>query len=179
MSTSVRRVVPIARGALDERDNVCPRCNRELYAFRTPTGPIFRCRGWDLIGTPCTLIKACQDEAVKFKDKNTNRTEDGDWAIGSGGPCAGPHTGWETSTLPEQDGGSQNPTLSNDWAAQMQVLMSDPELAQEHFALWQLIPSISATARSVIQPGVVADVPSPQRERQVHWGPVELDTRMD
>ena len=35
-------------------------------------------------------------------------------------------------------------------------------------------PSIPAAARSVIQPGVVADVPSPRRERQVHWGPVEL-----
>ena len=34
-------------------------------------------------------------------------------------------------------------------------------------------PSIPAAARSVIQPGVVEDVPSPQRERQVHWGPVE------
>ena len=35
-------------------------------------------------------------------------------------------------------------------------------------------PSLPATARSVIQPGVVADVPSPWRERQVHWGPAEL-----
>ena len=75
-----QRAALIASGALDEkeRDNVCERCNRELYAFRTATGIIMRCRGWDLTGTPCTLIKACQDEAVQFKDKNTSRTEDGD-----------------------------------------------------------------------------------------------------
>ena len=103
----------------------------ELYVFPTAAGPIMRCRGWDLAGTPCTLIKACQDEAVKFKDKNNNRTEDGDLATGSGGSCAGPRTGLETSTLPGQYSGSQNPTLSNDWTAQMQVLMSNPELAQE------------------------------------------------
>ena len=34
-------------------------------------------------------------------------------------------------------------------------------------------PSISAVARSVIRPEVVADVPSPRRGRQVHWRPVE------
>ena len=34
-------------------------------------------------------------------------------------------------------------------------------------------PSVPAAARSVIQPGGVADVPSPWRERQVLWGPVE------
>ena len=62
----------MAIGALDEkeRDNVCPRCDRELYVFRTAAGQILRCRGWDLTGTPCTLIKACPDEAVNFKDKH-------------------------------------------------------------------------------------------------------------
>ena len=135
-----QRAALIASGALDEKewDNVCPRCNRELYAFRTAAGPIIRSRGWGLTGAPCTLIKACQNEAVNFKNMNTNRTEDGN-LTGSGGPCAGLHAGLETSTLPRQDGGSQNPTLSNDWTAQMQVLMSNPELAQEQFAQWQLI----------------------------------------
>ena len=135
----IQRAALIASGALDEkkRDNVCPRCNRELYVFRTAAGPIVRCRGWDLTGTPCTVIKTCQDEAVNFKDKHTNRTEDGDLATGSGDPCADPHAGLETSTLPGQDGGSQNPTLSNDWTAQMRALRSNAELAQEQFAQWQ------------------------------------------
>ena len=55
-----QRAALIASGALDEkeRDNVCPRCNRELYAFQIAAGQIMRCRGWDLTGTPCTLTKA-------------------------------------------------------------------------------------------------------------------------
>ena len=75
----------------------------------------------------------------QFQRENTNRTKDGDSATGSGGLSAGPHAGLKTSTSPGQDGGSPNPTLSNDWTAQMQVLMSNPELAQEQFAQWQLI----------------------------------------
>ena len=93
----------------------------------------------DLVGTPCTLIKVSQDEAVNFREKNTNRTEDGGLATGSGGPCAGPHAGLRTNTLPGQDSGSHNPTLSNDWTGQMQVLMSNPELAQEQFAQRQFL----------------------------------------
>ena len=98
---------------------------------------------------------------------------------GSGGPSAGPHAGLETSTLPGQDSGFPNPSLSNDWTARMQVLISNPELAQEQFAQWQLIHQqfqhlqYQQQPRSIIQPGVVADVPSPRRGRQVHWGPVE------
>ena len=38
-----------------------------------------------------------------------------------------------------QEGGFQNPALNNDRTAQMQVLMSNPELAQEQFAQWQFI----------------------------------------
>ena len=66
-----QRAALIASGALDEkeRDNVCPRCNRELHAFRTAAGPLMRCRGWELTGMPCTLIMACQDEAVNLKEK--------------------------------------------------------------------------------------------------------------
>ena len=75
----------------------------------------------------------------QFQREKYQQYKDGDSATGSGGPSAGPHAGLETSTLPGQDGGSQNPTLSNDWTAQMQVLISNPELAQEQFAQWQLI----------------------------------------
>ena len=169
-----QRAALITSGALDEkeRDNVCPRCNRELHAFRTATGLIMRCRGWDLTGTPCTLIKACQDEAVNFKDKNTNHTEDGDLATGSGGPCAGPHTGLETSTLPGQDSGSQNPTLSNDWTAQMQVLRSNPELAQEQFAQWQLIHQQFQHLQYQQQLAASSNLESWHVPSQVHWGPV-------
>ena len=139
--TISQRAAQIINGVSDEkeRDNVCPRCDRELYAFRTSAGPIMRCRGWDLVGTPCTLIKVCEDEAVNFREKNTNRTEDRSLATGSGARHVGPHAGLGTNTLPGQDGGSQDPTLSNDWTAQIQYLMSNPELAQEQFAQWQFL----------------------------------------
>ena len=104
-----QRAAHIASGDLDEKewDNVCPRCDRALYVFQTTTGQTIRCRGWDLTGMPCTLIKACQDEAVNFKVKNINRTKDGNLATGSGGPYPGPHTSSETSMLPGQEGGSK------------------------------------------------------------------------
>ena len=66
----------------EEKDNVCPRCDREFYVFRTVSGQIMRCRRWDLAGTPCTLIKMCRDRAVNPGDKNTNRTGDGGLATG-------------------------------------------------------------------------------------------------
>ena len=73
----------------DEKDKICPRCDREFYAFRTASGQIMRCRGWDLAGKPCTLIRMCRNRAVNFKERNTNRTGDGGLATGSGGPYAG------------------------------------------------------------------------------------------
>ena len=69
-------------------------------------------------------------DAFNFREKNDNRTGDGGLPTGSGGQHAGPRT----NTLPGQDSSSQNPTLSNDWTAQMQVLMSNPALTQEQFA---------------------------------------------
>ena len=182
-----QRAALIASGALDEKemDNVCPRSNRELYVFRTAAGQIIRCRGWDLTGTLCTLIMACQDEAVKFKDKNTNRTEDGDLAAGSGGPCAGPHAVLQTSMLPGQNGGSQNPTLSNDWTAQMQVLMSNPELAQEQFAQWQLIHQQFQHLQYQQQLAASSNLESwqmfhhPGENDKSTGGQLNLDTRMD
>ena len=176
-----QRAAHIASGALDEKewDNVCPRCDRELYMFQTTTGQIIRCRGWDLTGTPCTLIKACQDEAVNFKDKNINRTKDGNLATGSSGPYAGPHAGLETSMLLGQEGGSQKSSSQqrldgSDAGSDVKsrvgartvrsVAVHSPTVSA---------PSTPATARSVIKPGIVADVPSTRRERQVHWGSVD------
>ena len=148
-------------------------------------GLIMRCRGWDPTGTQWALIKACQDEAVKVKDKNTNHTEDGDLATGSGGPCAGPHTSLETSTLPGQDSGSQNPTLSNDWTAQMQVLMSNPELAQEQFAQWQLFHQQFQHLQYQQQLAASSNLESwqkfhhPGEDDNSIGGQWNLDTRMD
>ena len=78
----------------------CPRCDRELYVFNTASGPILRCRGWTLAGAPCTLIKACHNEVViPGGVQNTNRTEGGNSASGSGG----------SETLPRRDDGVPNP----------------------------------------------------------------------
>ena len=121
----------------------------------------------------------------QVQDKNTNRTEYGDLATGSGGPCAGPHTGLETSTLPGQDSGSQNPTLSNDWTAQMQVLMSNPELAQEQFAQWQLIHQQFQHLHYQQQLAASSNLESwqmfhhPGENDKSIGGQLNLDTRMD
>ena len=134
---------------------------------------------------PCTLIKGCQDEAVNFKDKNTNRTEDVDLATGSGGPCAGPHTSLETSMLPGQEGGSQNPTLNNEWTAQMQVLMSNPELAQEQFAQWQFIHQQFQHLQHQQQLAASSNLESwqmfhhPGENDKFTGGQSSMDTRMD
>ena len=178
-----QRAALIASGALDEkeRDNVCPRCNRELYAFRTAAGPIMRCRGWDLTGTPCTLIKACQDEAVNFRDRNTNRTEDGDLATGSGGPCASPHTSlrlgdehvaWTRRWIPKSN--SQQRLDSSDASPDVKPRVGARKIRSvEAHSPTIPTPSVPATARSVIQPGVVADVPSPGENDKSTGGPVE------
>ena len=90
----------------------CPRCDRELYVFNTASGPILRCRGWTLAGTPCTLIKACHNGVIVPGGlQNTNRTGGGNSASGSGGP----------GTLPRRDDGIQNPPLLNDWTAHVQA----------------------------------------------------------
>ena len=73
---------------IKEKEEVaCPRCDRELNVFNTASGPILRCRGWTLAGAPCTLIKACHNGVIIPGGlQNTNRTEGGNSASGSGGP---------------------------------------------------------------------------------------------
>ena len=76
--------------------------------FNTTSGPILRCRGWTLAGAPCTLIKACQNGVIIPGGlQNTNRTEVGNSASGSGG----------SETLPRRDDGVPNPPPLNDWTA--------------------------------------------------------------
>ena len=57
VTTISQRAAQIVEGAhtKEKEDVACPRCDRELYVFNTTSGPILRCRGWTLAGTPCTL----------------------------------------------------------------------------------------------------------------------------
>ena len=50
-ATISQRAAQIINGvsAEEQRDNVCPRCDRELYAFRTTSGLIMRCPRWDVV----------------------------------------------------------------------------------------------------------------------------------
>ena len=58
-ATISQRAALIVTGSVEEgKDNASPRCNRELYIFKIASGPIVRCRRWDLAGAPCTLIRA-------------------------------------------------------------------------------------------------------------------------
>ena len=61
--------------------------------------------------------------------QNTNRTESGNSASGSGGP----------GTLPRLDDGIPNSPPFNDWTAQVQALAANPAWAQEQFAQRQLL----------------------------------------
>ena len=119
VTTISQRAAQIVEDAYTkEREDVaCPRCDRELYVFHTCSGPILRCRGWTLAGTPCTLIKACHNGAVVPGGlQNTNRTGGGSSASGSGGP----------GTLPRRDDGTQDPHPLNDRTAQVQALAANP-----------------------------------------------------
>ena len=132
VTTISQRAAQIVEGAhtKEKEDFLCPRCDRELYVFNTTSGPILRCRGWTLAGAPCTLIKACQNGVIIPGGlQNTNRTEGGNSASGSGGP----------GTLPRRDDGVPNPPPINDWTAQVQALAANPAWAQEQFAQWQLL----------------------------------------
>ena len=91
------------------RTTACPRCNRERYIFSTASGPIMCCRGGDLAGTPCTLIRECQGRAViPGGSRRTGHTRGGGSAT-----CSGAHT---VAQVPEhsraQGGGEPSPPLS-------------------------------------------------------------------
>ena len=132
VTTISQRAAQIVEGVhtKEKEDVACPRCDRELDVFNTASGPIRRCRGWTLAGTPCTLIKACHNGIIVPGGlQNTNRTEGGNSANGSGGP----------GTLPRRDDGMQNPPPSNDWTAKVQALAAKQAWAQEQFTQWQLL----------------------------------------
>ena len=84
-----------SKSRTDSRGCSLPRRKKTLYVqdatanfmyFNTTSGPILRCRGWTLAGAPCTLIKACQNGVIiPGGMQNTNRTEGGNSASGSGG----------------------------------------------------------------------------------------------
>ena len=92
VTTISQRAAQIVEGTYskESEDDACPRCDRELHVFNTASGPILRCRGWSLAGTPCTLIKARHNGAVVPGGlRSTNRTGGGNtpktrgWHTGS------------------------------------------------------------------------------------------------
>ena len=99
ITTISQRATRIVEGAStkEDEDVACPRCDHELHVFNTASGPIMRCRGWNLAVAPCTLIKACQDGAVV--------------------------PGGLTGTLSGQDNGVQDPPPIDDWTAQVKALL--------------------------------------------------------
>ena len=132
VTTISQRAAQTIEGAhtKEKEDVACPRCDRELHVFNTASGPILRCRGWTLAGTPCTLIRARHNGAVVPGGlQSTNRTGGGSSASGSGGP----------GTLPRRDDGTQDPPPLNDWTAKVQALAANPARAQEQPAQRQLL----------------------------------------
>ena len=154
MTTISQRAAQIVEGACtkESKDVACPRCDPELHIFNAASGPILRCRGWNLAGTPCTLIKACHDGAVvPGRLRSTNRTGGGNSASGSGGP----------GTLPRRDDGTQDPPPINDWTAQVQYLEAKPalgtgwvkegSLVQLNAAVYGLVNAPSAWRKTIVR----------------------------
>ena len=118
ITTISQRAARIVEGASTQEDDgiACPKCDRELHVFNNARGPIMRCRGWSLAGTPCTLVKACQDGAVVPGGLEYQPyRKGGSSASGSDGP----------GTLPRRDDGVQDPLPINDWTAQVQALAAE------------------------------------------------------
>ena len=134
VTTISQRAAQIVEGAhTKEKEDVArPRCERELYVFNTASGPILRCRGWTLAGTPCTLIKACHNGVI----------------IPGGLHCRIPtvqEVEIQRVVLVAQEH-FQDETMAykirlflNDWTVQVQALAANPAWAQEQFAQWQLL----------------------------------------
>ena len=140
---------------------------RELYVFNTASGPILRCRGWTLAGTPCTLINACHNGVIIPGGlQNTNRTEGGNSASGSCGP----------GTLPRRDDGTQGPPPFKRLDSPGASFGCKPSLGTGTIRSVATspstvsAPSISAAARGDVDDGSLA---SASRGRRIHWGPVE------
>ena len=161
-----------------ERDNVCPRCDHELFAFRTAAGLILRCRGWDIVGIPCTLIKVSRRGRQFHREKYQpyRRWKFGEWL-------------WWPTRCSTRRLENEYATRTRQWISksnsQQRLDSSDASLDVQPRVGARTIRSVanpsstlptspeSTTARSVIEPGVVADVPALRRGRQIRWGPVE------
>ena len=165
------------RGEGQRLSKVRPRALCVQNHFRTDHALSRMGPRWDAVFTD----QGVPDNSVNFREKNTNRTGDGGLATGSGGL----HARTRTHTLTGQDSGSQNPTLSNDWTAQMQALMSNPELAQEQFGLWQLLQQHFQHLQYKQQLGASSDLESWQifqhsgEDGESVGGQLSMDTRMD
>ena len=131
VTTISQRAAQIVEGAhtKEKEDVACPRCDHELCLQHR-------------FGTDSTLSWMDSRRNTVYADQsmpqwshnpggvqNTNRTEGGNSASGSGGP----------GTLPRRDDGISNPPPLNDWTAQVQALAANPAWAQEQFAQWQLL----------------------------------------
>ena len=146
----------------DEQNKICPRCDRELHAFRTASGQLMSCRGWDLAGKPCTLIKMCGNRAVNFKGRGIPNVPEMDvWRLVL-----------VVHTLVKGRTRCQDKTVAASHGVK-------PSVGARTFravaASSSTLPasSVSAAAGSVIQLGAVADAPTLRRGRRVHWESVE------
>ena len=153
------------RGEGQRLFRVRPRAVRIQYRFRQ----ILHCRGWDLAGKPCTLIKMCRVKAVNQREKYQPylRWRFGDWFWWPTRWSKCEHGVRTRQWLPKPN--SHQRLDSSDASFDVQPRdgarkirpVADPS---------STVPasSASAAARSIIQPGVVADVPALRRGRRVH-----------
>ena len=124
-----------------------------------------------LPGTPCTLIKACQNGVIIPGGlQNTNRTEGGNSASGSGGSETRPRRGrWHpksTSFKRLDSPGSSVGGKSSLGAGTICSVATSPSTISA--------TSTSTTARGDVDYGSLA---SASRRRRIHWGPVEYGHR--
>ena len=166
ITTISQRATRIVEGASTKEDEhvACPRCDRELHVFNTASGPIMRCRGWNLAG-----------DTVYFDQKPAKMEPSS--LEGRGVPTV-PQVEVQRvvlvapATLSGQDNGVQDPPPINDWTA----LAADPAWAQEQVrpvattSSTISTPSISTAAHGVVDSGPLE---SASRGRRIHWGRLE------
>ena len=174
VTTISQRAAQIVEGThtKEQEDVVYPRCDRELYVFNTTSGPILRCRGWTLAGTPCTLIKACQNGVIIPGGlQNTNRTEGGKlsewfWWLRNTSKTRRWHPK-STSFKRLDSPGSSVGGKSSLGAGTVCSVATSPSTVSA-------APSISTTVRGDVDDRSLA---SASRRRRIHWGPVEYGHR--
>ena len=175
-----QRAALIASGALDEKewDNVCPRQPRGLCVpDRRRTDYTLSRMGphWDAVYIDQGVSRrGCQFQRHKYQPYR--RWKFGDWfwwpvrrsTRRLGDEYVAQTRRWIPKSNSQQrlDGSDASPDVKPRVGAR-----TIRSVAAHSSTI--PTPSVPAAARCVIQPGIVADVPSPQRERQVHWGPIE------